>query len=95
MSPEKRRCERFGLDAAVEFFVDADIIQASSVDVSQTGVRFSTSEPLPILMRITVDGDGEEREAELLWLHRTPDGTFRYGLRFTSDEPAPKPELVE
>jgi hypothetical protein len=95
MDPEKRRCERFGLGAAVEFFVDADVIQASLTDVSQTGVSFSTSEPLRILMRITVAGDQEEREAELLWVHRTPEGAFRYGLRFTSDEPAPKPELAE
>ena len=94
-SEERRRSERVPLEASIEFFVDADIIRASSVDVNQTGINFSTPEPLPISMRIEVDGEREERMGQLVWARKTPEGSMRYGLVFTSDEPSVPPEIPD
>lgn len=83
---ELRQCERFALDADIEFFVDADIVHAQSVDVSQTGLSFRTDTPMVILMRLEIEGQVEERRAKILWASRQWDGSVRYGLEFIDDE---------
>lgn len=81
-----RQCERFALDADIEFFVDADIVHAQSVDVSQTGLSFRTDNPLLISMRMELEGQVEERRAKILWASRQWDGSVRYGLEFIDEE---------
>lgn len=87
---ERRRCERFRLDAQIEFFVDADIIEATSLEVSQTGISFDTGCPLPVEMRVTLDGEREERRARLVWARAQPHGGIRYGLEFIPGEEEPE-----
>lgn len=83
---ERRRSERISLDAGVDFFVDAEIVGARAIDVSQTGLRFSSPEPLEIEISLNVDGEREERTARLVWAEMQPDGAMQYGLEFVEDE---------
>ncbi|MBN2287829.1 MAG: PilZ domain-containing protein [Candidatus Glassbacteria bacterium] len=83
---EKRRAEREPLRAKVEFYVDADIIEAVSVDVSQAGVRFDTDKPIRIRMRMTVGDSLLEREAQLVWAERASGSdNMSYGLEYIPD----------
>ena len=83
---ERRRSERFRVDAKIEFFVDADIINATSLEVSQTGISFDAQTALPVEMRLTLDGEREERRAKLIWARARPEGGVRYGLEFMEGE---------
>ena len=89
MSPEdqaeRRATPRICLDAGVDVFVDAEISGASSLDVSQTGLRFSAPEPLVLELHLSVDGEREERTAKLVWARQMPDGAVHYGLEFVED----------
>ena len=82
---EHRRSERYQLDAGVEFYVDADILGANCLDVSQTGISFVAPGPLEVELRLTVDGEREERRARLVWAEQMTDGSVRYGLEFIDE----------
>ena len=85
MGSEKRTVERKPVITSVEFYVDADIIQATSVDLSEGGIRFTTSKPILVRMRFEVDGRQEEREAQLVWAGRNESDTMDYGLQYVED----------
>ena len=82
-----RQSIRHKLHTEVEFYVDADIIKAESLDVSETGIKFETNEPIKINMRVDM-GNGEFREhcAELVWAHKEEFGGATYGLHFLPKE---------
>jgi len=84
-----RLADRICLDAGVDFFIDADIVGATSLDVSQTGISFLSPDPLIVEMRINIDGEREERRAKLVWAQQRPDGSVRYGLEFTDEDGFP------
>lgn len=89
-----RRGERRPLETKVEFFVDADIIEATSVDISESGIRFDTKTPVRICMRLTVDGELQEKRARLIWAKKLPEGGVTYGFEFLPPEeelPPPPP----
>lgn len=81
----KRSAERAPVREQVEFFVDADIIQAESVDLSETGIRMDTSRPIAIRMRMYhKDGGFAEHVAQLVWAARKED-KMSYGFEFSQD----------
>ena len=82
---EKRVSRRKKLQAKIEFFVNADIIAAQSLDMSATGLRFDTKEPMKIHLRIEIDGELCDREAQFVWASTNPDGGMTYGLEFIAD----------
>ena len=90
-----RATERFPLEAKIEFFVDADIIQATTIDVSQTGVSFNSPEPLPITMRINMGETHEDRQGRLVWARKGVEGQVCYGLEFDRDETIHPLELAD
>lgn len=83
-SSDKRYARRYKMETKVEFYVDADIIGAKSIDVSESGVRFRTDFPIKIRMRFEVDGEIKEREAQLVWADQSKDG-MSYGFEFVPD----------
>ncbi|HNY27551.1 MAG TPA: PilZ domain-containing protein [Candidatus Sumerlaeota bacterium] len=90
----KRMAERICLDAGVDFFVDADIVGAYALDVSQSGISFVSPEPLMVEMRLNVDGEREERRARLVWAKQQSDGSVRYGLEFCDGEEMLPPDDI-
>ena len=78
-----RAATRVKVHKGVEFYVDADIIKADSIDVSKTGIKFKTDAPIKIRMRLETDENTlEERVAELVWAQKESDGLTTYGLHF-------------
>jgi hypothetical protein len=79
---DKRIAPRLPIQTKVEFIVDADIINAESVNISTTGIRFDTQEPIPILMRLEKDGVLYENRAHLVWAQSKADSGMTYGFQF-------------
>lgn len=82
----RRVAERYCLDAGVDFFIDADIVGATALDVSISGISFISPEPLIVEMRLNVNGEREERRAKLVRAEQRPDGSVCYGMEFTDEE---------
>ena len=68
-----------------QFYVNADIINAQALDMSDTGVRIETKDPIVIHMKIGNDADSEITFAKLVWAKRQDDGSVAYGLEFSGD----------
>lgn len=82
---EQRGADRVAVRNEVEFFVDADIIKAASVDISETGLRMLTERPILIRMRMYhADGGYDERVARLVWAAREGE-QMGYGFEFQPD----------
>ncbi|MGE4292874.1 MAG: PilZ domain-containing protein [Desulfovibrio sp.] len=81
----KRNTERAAVQKQVEFFVDADIIRAESVDLSGSGIRMNTDRPITIRLRLYhADGGFDEHLAELVWAARKGEA-MSYGFEFQPD----------
>ena len=81
-----RTAARQKIKTTVDFFIDGDIEKATSVDVSQSGIRFETPEPIKVRMRLTVSGELKEFYSRLVWAKKNPDGTMSYGFEFIPDD---------
>ncbi|MCP4693440.1 MAG: PilZ domain-containing protein [Desulfobacterales bacterium] len=89
MEPErngnKRASERKPVTTRIEFYFDSDVIEATSVNVSDTGMRFDTEAPVRVFFRMKVDGEPKESLANIVWAKKKPDGGMAYGLEYVSD----------
>lgn len=89
MSEEKlqnqRIAERSVVKTKIEFYVDSDIIEALSVDASETGIQLVTETPIVIRFRFKSKGKETGKSAELVWARKQPDGTQAYGFKFMPD----------
>ena len=84
---DNRRAERDPLKTKVEFYVDADIIEAVSLDVSKFGVRFGTEKPIRVRLRMVLGEQLLEREAQLVWAKKEAEsGMMVYGLEYIPDK---------
>ncbi len=93
----KERAERQKIEAKVKFIVDADVIPAESVDISESGISFKTDTPIKVTMRMgsKYAGDIEDKTAELVWTKKESDGSTTYGLEFVEEPenpPAKEPD---
>ena len=83
---DRRRHERRPSRNPVEFTIQGDILDAVSVDVSDSGIRLDTERPVEISLRL--GGDGEQSyDASLVWARRKLDGGMTYGFEYL---PAPQ-----
>ncbi|MCP4690377.1 MAG: PilZ domain-containing protein [Desulfobacterales bacterium] len=89
MEPErnrnKRASERKPVTTRIEFYFDSDVIEATSVNVSDTGIRFDTEAPVRVFFRMEVDGERKESLANIVWAKKKPDGGMAYGLEYVPD----------
>lgn len=83
-SENQRKCERNSLRTRVEFYVDADIINSESVNISKNGIQFVTEEPIIVKIRMDDDGFIKETSAKLVW-SKQMDGNTVYGLEYISE----------
>ncbi len=82
---EKREEKRQKIDTQVNFFIDANITEAKTVDVSGSGVCFETNEPISMHVRMEFSGTVFEHVADLVWCQRNENGGMTYGLQFHKD----------
>ena len=85
---DKRRAARRLFRTAVEFQVEVDLLQATSVNLSATGVRLDTNRPMEVTLRMPVDGKLLQQRAKLVWSRKLPGGGMTYGLEFVKQPPA-------
>jgi PilZ domain len=82
----KRRAKRVAILADVDLEINAEIIDAMVVDVSDTGVRIDTCPPLIVNLRFVIDGKLQDRKAQLAWCRKTPEDCMTYGLKYIDAE---------
>ena len=83
----RRQYPRIEIQAQVEFFVDADIVSAETIDISDGGLRITTREPVKTTLRVTEpDGKVQEYQAEMVWAQRNSDEKMTFGLKFINNE---------
>ena len=87
---ERRVSTRRELESKIEFFVNADIIAAKSINISETGLNFDTGEPLKIHLRMDIDGELCDREVQFVWAAGNSNGGMTCGFEFI---PGPKESL--
>lgn len=79
---DERSANRKKIGAPVEFEIEAQSFTATSINISERGMRLSSSEPLPFHVNIKMPGGVERRRATLVWAKNDDDGSVHYGLRF-------------
>ncbi|HDS16103.1 MAG TPA: PilZ domain-containing protein [Proteobacteria bacterium] len=83
----RRRHPRTPLSAKVEFFVDADIVTAKTVDISDGGLQITTFAPVRALLRVTEEsGMITEYETEMIWARKGSDQQMIFGLKIIDSD---------
>jgi hypothetical protein len=79
---EKRVAERQLIEAEVTFHTGDDIYMSKSVDISDSGIRIVTKEPVEIRIQIKEEDKLVQYDAQLVWASLKDDGTMEYGLKY-------------
>jgi hypothetical protein len=79
---EKRLAERKLIEAEVTFHTGDDIYMSKSVDISDSGIRIITKEPVEIRIQIKEEDKLVQYDAQLVWAKLKDDGTMEYGLKY-------------
>ncbi|MDH3391551.1 MAG: PilZ domain-containing protein [Desulfobulbaceae bacterium] len=79
---ERRAADRQLIKTEVTFHTEDDIYMAESVDISNTGVRVVTDNPIDIRIQIKEDDKVVQYDAQLVWARLKDDGTMEYGLKY-------------
>ncbi|HAZ13937.1 MAG: hypothetical protein A2Z86_07640 [Candidatus Glassbacteria bacterium GWA2_58_10] len=84
--PSGRRSSRIPLIADVDLIVDSKVLRAMTVDISDTGVRIDMRHPFEVSIRFVVDGELQDRRAQLVRATKTPDDCMSYGFEYVPEE---------
>jgi hypothetical protein len=79
---EKRAAERHLLNTEVTFHTEDDIYMATSVDISDIGIRIVTKRPIDIRIQIQEEDRLVLYDAQLVWARVKEDGSMEYGLKY-------------
>ena len=79
---EKRTADRQLIETEVTFHTEEDIYMAKSVDISNTGIRIVTDNPIDIRLQIKEDGKLVQYDAQMVWAKLKDDGTMEYGMKY-------------
>jgi hypothetical protein len=82
MADEKRTADRKIHETEVTFHTSDDIYMSKSVDISDTGIRIVTGEPIDINIQIKDEDKVQSYDAQLVWAKVKDDGTMEYGVKF-------------
>jgi len=80
---ELRRNPRAEVQKPVGFIiVDSDLIEGHSINVSESGIRLATHDPIEVELRF---GEHGRTRAALVWARRNEDGGCEYGFEYIDD----------
>ena len=79
---EKRVEKRSLVNAEVVFNTENDIYMASSVDISGSGIRIVTENPINILFQVKKNDKLVLYDSQLVWARVKDDGSMEYGLKY-------------
>lgn len=77
-----RRAARVGLDAQIEVIGNFDVLRASGINLSASGICFEVAEDLLFEMRFVSQGKIHQHRARLMWMKRIGEGGCRLGFNF-------------
>lgn len=85
---DRRHSQRQRVHAKVEFIIEGtgELLTATSVDLSEEGIRFDSDHPLTLSLRYELDGETHLKVGRLVWAKRTDDGRMTYAMDFTDSE---------
>ena len=81
---EKRVEKRSLVNAEVVFNTENDIYMARSVDISESGIRIVTEEPINIRFQVEKDDKLVLYDSQLVWARVKDDGSMEYGLKHSA-----------
>ncbi len=80
---DHRQHLRKKIEGEVEFFIDADIVSAKPVDISDGGLCITTKGPVRATLRITEEcGKIAEYQAKVVWVKSETGENMSFGLKF-------------
>ena len=79
---DKRVEERNLVKAEVMFNTENDIYMARSVDISGSGIRIVTENPINILFQVKKNDKLVLYDSQLVWARVKDDGSMEYGLKY-------------
>ena len=79
---QHQAADRQLIKTEVTFHTEDDIYMAESVDISNTGIRIVTDNPIDIRIQIKEDDKMVQYDAQLVWARLKDDGTMEYGLKY-------------
>jgi hypothetical protein len=79
---EKRLEERSLVKAEVVFNTENDIYMARSVDISGSGIRIVTENPINIRFQVRKNDKLVLYDSQLVWARVKDDGSMEYGLKY-------------
>ena len=79
---EKRLEERSLVKAEVVFNTENDIYMARSVDISGSGIRIVTENPINIRFQVKKNDKLVLYDSQLVWARVKDDGSMEYGLKY-------------
>jgi len=81
----QNRAERRALASAVKFEVNGEVMEGATVNISETGLRIDTAEPLDVTLRFVEDNQQQKYRLQLVWAAKKEEGGMTYGLSFLDD----------
>lgn len=79
---EKRAELRHLVETEVAFNTENDIYIATTVDISEVGIRLITENPIDIRFQIKENDEIVQYDAQLIWARIKDDGSMEYGLKY-------------
>jgi hypothetical protein len=79
---EKRAELRHLVETEVAFNTENDIYIATTVDISEAGIRLITENPIDIRFQIKENDEIVQYDAQLVWAKIKDDGSMEYGLKY-------------
>jgi len=83
---EKRSEERRLIKKEVVFHTKNNTYMASSYDISETGIRIITKNPIDIRLQLKENDKTVHYDAQLVWARVNGEGFMEYGLKYFKPE---------
>jgi len=81
-SLERRNSSRKFVNTELDVNIDTDNLEATSVNLSDTGICFDTQTPLHIDVKFVVEGESRTHTGRLIWAKKKEDGSFTYAFEY-------------
>lgn len=79
---DNRGNPRWDIETELELNINPESLEATSVNLSDTGICFDTAKPLEIDIKFSIANQPESHTGRLVWAKKKPDGGFSYGFEY-------------
>lgn len=85
INDSRRQEVRSAVQMKMDLCIGDETIQATSVNVSDSGVQLEVREPIKFWIRMEADGEAVVKGAQIVWASRKDDSSMSYGFEYTDD----------